>query len=75
MLEQPRLSKMRWFPFWRALLQLPGVEESWLATCAYGRFEEGCIRKEFVFLGAWCRPRTFAAAALVATRISALRAP
>eukprot|EP00974_Lingulodinium_polyedra_P068891 6670608-Lingulodinium_polyedra.AAC.1 len=38
------------------MLELPGVEESWLATCAYGRYVEGVIKKEFALLGAACRP-------------------
>ena len=47
LIEQPRLSKMRWLSFWRWALTLPGVTESWLASCAYG----AKYRKEFVLLG------------------------
>ena len=54
LLEQPRLSKMRWLPGWKRLLADPRFEESWLATCGYGCYEEGYIRKEFALLGANC---------------------
>ena len=47
LLEQPRLSKMRWLPIWRWLLTLPGVSESFLASCAYG----ARYKKEFGLLG------------------------
>ena len=44
--EQPRLSKMRWLPTWRHLMDR-GYEEVWTASCAYG----APWRKEFMFLG------------------------
>ena len=47
LLEQPRLSKMRWLSIWRWILRIPGVSENWLASCAYG----APYRKEFALLG------------------------
>ena len=47
LLEQPRLSKIRWLLFWRWVLGIQGVTESWLASCAYG----AKFRKEFALLG------------------------
>ena len=46
LLEQPRSSRMRWLPVWRWLLSFAGVQESWLASCAYGCRH----RKEFALL-------------------------
>ena len=47
LIEQPRTSKMRWLKAWRYLSTLPGVEENWLASCAYG----APFRKEFGLIG------------------------
>ena len=47
LLEQPRLSKMRWLAVWQWLKGLRGVSENWLASCAYG----APYQKQFALLG------------------------
>ena len=47
LLEQPRLSKMRWLSVWKWLRSLPGAAENWLASCVYG----APFRTEFALLG------------------------
>eukprot|EP00972_Heterocapsa_arctica_P079791 11756621-Heterocapsa_arctica.AAC.1 len=37
-------------------MSLAGCHEGWLATCGYGPFDVGWIRKEFAFLGVNCDP-------------------
>eukprot|EP00438_Fugacium_kawagutii_P001143 Skav218134 [mRNA] locus=scaffold759:371388:377624:- [translate_table: standard] len=46
LLEQSRLSKMAWLPFWQYLLQL-GFEEAITASCEFGSIH----RKEFRWIG------------------------
>ncbi|CAE7220919.1 unnamed protein product [Symbiodinium natans] len=47
LVEQPRTSKMRRTKAWQYALSLTGVEENFLASCAYG----SPFRKEFALLG------------------------
>ena len=51
-LETPRRSKMAWLTFWRFLLTLANVEETYTASCSYGSPHQ----KEFRFLTCNMRP-------------------